>query len=759
MGAGVMVATIILDQGYRLSTLVLLTAVLLALAALGYRRSFGHLPVRLWRRLLALRGAAIVLVVLLLFHPVCRMESEVTRKRALVLVVDASSSMSTADDATGVPRFEQARRKVVEWSSRLARDFDLRWLVFSDRATGLERPGDLLAIKPDGAATSLTRALSAASRSVPSGEEVEGIVVFSDGVHNAAGDPAPTARAIGVPVHTVGVGNSLRNSPSYRDVSIAGVECPDQLPVNNRARVKGQVAHVGLTGRVVKATLEEDGKAVATSDLELKAGDAPQEVTLEFVPEVKGRHAYTVRVAGPPDETIVENNHRTAIARVVDARIRVLYVEGALRAEYGALVQRFFSRDPDVEFCALVRTRPGVFVQRTNREGLQLAGIPTDPAVLSTFDVLVLGDLDSVEWKPGAAEAFVKRVQDGAGLLMIGGYHSLGPGGYAGSPLAAVLPVDPGPRDVGQVNEPFLPRLTPAGRAHPVFANIGKFFPSPDAPPRDAGLPPLDGCTRVKGPRPGATVLALGPATAAAGAAEMPVMAVQPVGKGRTAVFTGDTTRNWQQAPRAMDQESPFLRFWGQTVRWLANRSEPMATEAGVVAETDKAQYEPDQPIGLTAVVRDKEGEGASGAQVSARVRGPKGAEQTLPLGPVSGSPGRYRGDLDPQSPGSYEFLVEARLGVELLKADGVVVEVGRPNLEYDRLDLDVKTLQRIADASGGRYRHVTTADALLDELDRKAERRRLAFEQPLSWPGPFWAAFVGLLAAEWFVRKRSHLR
>ena len=51
------------------------------------------------------------------------------------------------------------------------------------------------------------------------------------------------------------------------------------------------------------------------------------------------------------------------------------------------------------------------------------------------------------------------------------------------------------------------------------------------------------------------------------------MLAVQPVGKGRAAVFTSDTTRNWQQVPRAMDQESPFARFWGQMIRWLANRT------------------------------------------------------------------------------------------------------------------------------------------------------------------------------------------
>ena len=85
---------------------------------------------------------------------------------------------------------------------------------------------------------------------------------------------------------------------------------------------------------------------------------------------------------------------------------------------------------------------------------------------------------------------------------------------------------------------------------------------------------------------------------------------------------------NWQQVPRALDQESPFLRFWGQMVRWLANRTESVKTEAGISTQTDKAYYAPDAPITITAVVRDKEGEGTTRraglgpGQESARQRG-----------------------------------------------------------------------------------------------------------------------------------------
>ena len=175
------------------------------------------------------------------------------------------------------------------------------------------------------------------------------------------------------------------------------------------------------------------------------------------------------------------------MVQVVDSRIRVLYIEGTLRAEYGALVQRFFSKDPDLEFSALVQSRPNVFVQRTNMTGLKLGGLPADAATLEKFDVMLLGDIDSTAWKPQSLDLVVKRVRDGAGLPGHWRISESGPRRVRGTPLEGILPVLTGDRDIGQVTDPFLPVLTPAGRDHPIFSNIGKFFPTQTSPPRWRG--------------------------------------------------------------------------------------------------------------------------------------------------------------------------------------------------------------------------------------------------------------------------------
>ncbi|TSA39613.1 hypothetical protein D4R30_00815 [archaeon] len=440
---------------------------------------------------------------------------------------------------------------------------------------------------------------------------------------------------------------------------------------------------------------------------------------------------------------------------VVEPGMRVLYLEGKLRDEYGALVQRFLAKDPDLQFYSLVRTREDQFLKRTNMTGVDFQRIPTDEATFNKFNVFIIGDLEAVHIPPAQQEMIVKRVRDGAGLIMLGGTETLGPGGYAGTPLGDILPVILGNREIGQSTDPFLPTLTPDGTHHPIFANIAGFFPTQqNAEPAIAGLPLLNGCTRVERENPAATVLARlgGDPTA------MPVLAVQTVGKGRTVVFCGDTTRKWQQGPRALGQDSPYVRFWGQMVRWLAGQSTEGVGKVSITATTDKFRYEAGEKISIEAVVRNQEGQGAANAKVVAKIREPAGRPDQSPLAAGLG-PGQYATTYEPRTSGTHRIIVEAQVGEATVASEELPVEVGRPSLEYEKLDLNDELLQEIAVKARGRYVHLSAAERLIDQLDRSQRKKREYREKKLYFPLPFWGLYVCVLTLEWILRKQYQLR
>ena len=73
-----------------------------------------------------------------------------------------------------------------------------------------------------------------------------------------------------------------------------------------------------------------------------------------------------------------------------------------------------------------------------------------------------------------------------------------------------------------------------------------------------------------------------------------------------------------------------------------------------------------------------------------AQVKTPQGNDRHGDPGPGGGIGGSAtRAASSPSRPGTYEIIVEGRLGEAVLKAEPTTAEVGRPNLEFDRLDLD----------------------------------------------------------------------
>src|SRR4029079_19661394 len=70
------------------------------------------------------------------------------------------------------------------------------------------------------------------------------------------------------------------------------------------------------------------------------------------------------------------------------------------------------------------------------------------------FDVYVIGDVDASFFTPEDLQALASVVKDGAGLIMMGGFHTFGPGGYADTALASVLPVAMDPKERQRLGDP-----------------------------------------------------------------------------------------------------------------------------------------------------------------------------------------------------------------------------------------------------------------------------------------------------------------
>jgi hypothetical protein len=421
-----------------------------------------------------MRVLAVLLLVLLVFKPGLSFEERIEHRTDLVVLVDASRSMSVSDWPDTPHRLALAAAQVREYFDRLAAAFNVQLYTFDTRARPVEA-GQWP--EPEGEATNIVRAvkdvLALARRA-----DTSGLVLLSDGLHNAGGDVVRDITALGPPpVYTVGVGTDLTRESGYQDISIENVRAPEESVVDNVTRVTVDVEAVGLADRSVEVQLREGDTLLSAQPLRLDGTSGSQSIALTVTPTTTGRHTYTVRIPPDPAERRSENNTRDLYLLVTDPKIRVLYVEGVVRPEYKPL-KSVLETDPNVELAALVQVRKGEFLQSGSRKDLALTGFPQTLEDMRKFDVFLLGDLDRSYFSAKQLENLKTAVSEGKGLLMIGGYASFGPGGYEGTPVEEILPVFVGPRDIGQETTPFVLKLTPEGLEHPIFYGTIDFFQS-----------------------------------------------------------------------------------------------------------------------------------------------------------------------------------------------------------------------------------------------------------------------------------------
>ena len=214
---------------------------------------------------------------------------------------------------------------------------------------------------------------------------------------------------------------------------------------------------------------------------------------------------------------------------------------------------------------------------------------------------------------------------------MIGGLNAFREGGYAGTPVEDVLPVQLTGENwaMGIVDHAFLLEPAEEGIGHPLL-RFGSTREE-DGAIWD-GLPELIGYNRVGGVKPGAAVLAIDPGADVLEGSNV-LLAVQRYGRGRSMAFTGFSTWRWQMHLPSEDQSHE--RFWRQMIRWIS-----LYAPGRVTVATDRSNYGGHESVTIESRLFDPEFEPVDGAEVWAHVTGPAGRSEAVRL---ERSPGEER--------------------------------------------------------------------------------------------------------------------
>lgn len=335
---------------------------------------------------------------------------------AVIVAVDRSRSIDL------VPNGEQRVRQELTVAEVGMRDDDRIGVVAFAAEAATEDPprpkSDLpapqrVAIGRDG--TDLAAAIRRALAEVPA-DTAARIVLLSDGVATRGDTMAAAAAAVAAQIPIDVVPLEQRALPDVRVVAVRGPTRADEGEAIDLRIVTSSHAPAEIEVRV-----RRDGELLSQGKAKIAAGEDVLRVR-ETAPG-PGLHRYDVEIsaADPRLDGMAEDNAGTTFVRV-RGQASALVLEGD--PGQGAFVARA------LESAAF----------RVDQAGP--TGVPADIGGLASYDVVFLSDVRASDLSPQQIEAMASYVRDlGGGLVLLGGDRSMGPGGYARTPIEEVSPV------------------------------------------------------------------------------------------------------------------------------------------------------------------------------------------------------------------------------------------------------------------------------------------------------------------------------
>ena len=727
--------------------------------------------------LIALRFVAIAILLCCLLAPVIIEKKDVTPPTHLSILVDTSRSMQLEDNYLGksdISRIDQVNKLLFDESSQFIQKLKSQYnvhlysfdSVLRDEIINIEK------LAPEGSLTNISSAINETGQRWR-GQPNAGIILITDGAHNASTLSVGDIAALKTPVYTIGVG-----SPQPpRDILIQNV---DVLPIaytGHEAVIRINVVQTGYNQESVRVSLREIGsnRLVDASILNFPESDVERTVTLngqrlmkgtqhlvelKLTPQTEGNFQYKVRLPTLDGELTDTNNEKTFSLKVVKAKLNVLYFEGRPRWEY-TFLKRTLERDPDIEptFTILTKkTNPesllghsdGYYPQSSNTE---LSRFPESREKLLEYDVLILGDLTAEHLNTAQQQVIVDFVEQfGKSVIFLPSHNALGVDGFRNTRLAQVLPIQIPSNGCLEQKGEFSLELTQTGMFHPIL----QLADTLDSNRKMwQNLPSLTRAYRGFQLRAGATTLL----TKQSGE---PILIFQRVGLGKSLLFTAEGIWNWHfgvNAFKGTTYQSVYPRFWAQTLRWMAQQSDGNR----IYLTTSSPTYAQGDVVTINIRAYSLTMKPQEDAEIQLSVTTPSGT--TFPLkthtestDTQSGTVGNYSAQLKVDETGAYNIRAIGQSGNISLGEDEIEFFVHPQLIELEAPQLNVSLLTELTEKTGGVYVNIEDANSIIDKISDVKEPVFVDTERDL-WAHPFvLIAVVGLLGAEWLIRKRNGL-
>jgi len=671
--------------------------------------------------LISLRSLGLFFLFLLIGEPLLSLITHSVDQPIIAVFVDNSQSMVIKDKAG---RRDETLKSILRSSvwQQIGKVGKVDYSLFDEKVRNLSTIAeDSLTL--NGEATDIAEALKSIKRISPS-SNLQAIVLITDGNSTVGINPLHEAEELGVPVFTIGVGDTSEQ----KDILIRKVLTNEITYVGTKVPVNVMVHSTGFGGERVQVSLREGTTIIDEKSLMLEHGTRDYLIPLSFIPEKEGTQKFETEISQLPGELALQNNHMSFFTKVLKSKLHVTLIAGSPSQDV-ACIQNMLTNDKNIEVKTFIERENGRFYEGeltaqgfSEADCLVLVGFPTSRS--SSQSSQAVSDAE----KP--LLTVLSRTMNFDKLRTLDPVLPFNAENIDGNELQVFANVPEAQR-----NNPIL-KIDNAANSLDVWSK----------------LPPVFQPKGIFRAKVESEILA----TVRFQSAPLndPFIVARNVNKKKSVSVLGYGLWRWNMlSSSGSGTEKVLESFLGNAIRWLTTQEDARR----IVVQSSKHIFTTQDAVEFTAQVYDDSFQPLDDAQIEVRVH--HGNEMSpLVLNPLGS--GQYQGVYDRLSEGEYKFVATVKVNGTHIGEDQGTFSVGGFNAEYLETRMNKPLLQQIAAQTGGRYYENNDLSLLLRDvtsLPNFTPRDVSKSAEIEIWNSRWMLAFViFVFALEWFLRKRN---
>jgi len=703
-----------IDLSFSFNSIFFFIGLIILAAYSIYVYRFTLPPVSKFKKILltVLRALSLIILLFIFFEPVLTLTKKNILTPLNLFFIDNSKSITIKDGTDRINSVKNIVNKIQSSSF----NGDIEFYSFGAEVNQISKDS-LEQFTFNETSSDFANIFSMVNQSE---SNIASITIVSDGVITQGLTPIYSAEKIGIPVFTVGIGDSSKKN----DVEIKNVINNEFIYAETPTTILATILNKGFAGTTTQVSLYENSQLIENKNIALDRSGV-NSISFDYTPKQSGEKKLSLKINNLEGESNTLNNQKVFYINVLSNKINILLIAGSPSSDL-TFIKNSLSADNNLKVNTLTQISAGNFLEQNpsveldSADIIYLIGFPTS----ITSDDFLTRLVNKLENKN---TPFFLLLTSDVELKKL-------------NSLSYLLPIS-----VSMIDKNYLqvqPDIQISEIDNPIIQNNqGNDWNN---------LPPINQPIVSLDVKPESKIISKVKINNQP--RNNPLIVSRNFGSKRAVVLIGKDIWKWK-LQTANKNLSLFDGFILSTTRWLNAPDD----QKKVKIKTSKKIYSSGELVEFTAQVYDESFNPVSEAEVKVNINAQNSKDELI-LNSIGA--GLYEGSVSLSTNGDYYFSGNASLNGKMLGNDNGTFNIGDIDIEMIDSRMNYEFLSLLSNQTKGIFYSPGDINSLivkLNELNLSASKEKLTTSEIRLWSDEWLLVIVILLFAfEWFLRKRS---